>query len=234
MNRRSHRKGTFRSARNIVFFIALFALINIIFTMVFTSIKMGGNEMLPTYQKKDSLISSQLVYRLTAARNIQRGSVVVFTPPVVTKPSFGLRISDWFVRFLTLQRKSIISSSDRGDYTIHSIIVGRVIGLPGESIRVRQNIAYIQQAGKTIYNSEFELVEKDYQILNDYQESDNQDDVLSPFYEEIELKADEYFILNDNRLLSNDSRYWGVVTHDKIKSLVLLRYFPWRLSGKDA
>jgi len=53
-----------------------------------------------------------------------------------------------------------------------------------------------------------------------------------PFFEgnnvfvDIVLGADEYFLLGDNALISNDSRHFGAVSRRQISATIVMRYFP--------
>ena len=89
-------------------------------------------------------------------------------------------------------------------------IVKRVIGLPNESIRIKNNRIYIN----------------DKEIENSYAYGETSD------YDEITLGEDEYFVLGDNRLISKDSRIIGPVKRSKIKGKTIFRIFPFTKIGK--
>ena len=45
------------------------------------------------------------------------------------------------------------------------------------------------------------------------------------------LSDDEYFILGDNRLISKDSRYFGLIKESEIKGKIVFRLFPFTKIG---
>ena len=85
-----------------------------------------------------------------------------------------------------------------------SLLVKRVIGLPGETVEYRDNKLYI--------NGEY--VEEDFLT----------DTVTADF--SVVLGEDEYYCLGDNRRVSRDSRYYGPFTMEDIKSTNLFIYYP--------
>jgi len=88
--------------------------------------------------------------------------------------------------------------------------IKRVIGLPGETVNVTNGKVEIIKNGKTIVLDEKYLPGD----LKTYQDT------------EITLKADQYFVLGDNRQYSYDSRFWGAVPDSDIIGKAALRIFP--------
>lgn len=93
--------------------------------------------------------------------------------------------------------------------------IKRVIGLPGETIQI---------IGETIY-IDGEVLEEDY----------GKDPITySGIAEEpLTLGEDEYFLIGDNRTVSEDSRYEniGPVTKDKIAGKAIVRIYPFSKFG---
>lgn len=108
-----------------------------------------------------------------------------------------------------------LSQIDRFDIVVlneekdNEIIIKRIIGLPGDTISIKDDKIYV--------NGE--------EIDNSYAYGETSD------YGEITLKNNEYFILGDNRLVSKDSRYFGPVTEDEILGKVIFRLFPFNKIG---
>lgn len=90
--------------------------------------------------------------------------------------------------------------------------IKRIIGLPGEEVRVRGGQV-------NIINSEHPqgFVLNEPYLTPGADTSGNVDAVLGP---------DEYFVLGDNRSYSFDSRSWGELKRSDIVGLVRLRLWP--------
>jgi len=89
--------------------------------------------------------------------------------------------------------------------------IKRIIGLPGETIEIKDGQVIVLKDGKIQ-----EIDESFY--LPDYQAT--QGDISE------KLGEGDYFVLGDNRPFSSDSRYWGVLPKNYIIGKVLLRAWP--------
>ena len=89
------------------------------------------------------------------------------------------------------------------------IIIKRVIGMPGDTVLIKDNKIYIND-----------------KVIDDFHAYGETSD-----YSKITLGSDEYFILGDNRLVSKDSRYFGPVKEKDIKGKVVFRLFPFSKFG---
>lgn len=114
---------------------------------------------------------------------------------------------------------SKISDIDRFDMVVFDApdadkqYIKRVIGLPGDSIEVKNDVLYIN--GK-IYE-EFYLNEKKKENLLDKFTNDFQ-------YKEV--PENSLFVMGDNRLKSHDSRDFGVISYDSVVGEVKFQFYP--------
>jgi len=98
-----------------------------------------------------------------------------------------------------------LSDLNRGDIIYfeisNALLVKRLIGLPGETIEVRDGKIYID--GEILVEN-YEISVPEYVVLP------------------ITLGEDEYFVLGDNRNNSKDSHDYGPIKGDQIKGRVFL------------
>lgn len=112
-------------------------------------------------------------------------------------------------RFKVPQRGEVIVFKSPQDSAQR--FIKRIIGLPGETVEVKN--------GKVIIHTKGDL-----QVLD---ESNYLSDLLTGGDMQITLAEDEYFVLGDNRPFSFDSRRFGVLPEENIIGRVILRAWPF-------
>lgn len=93
-------------------------------------------------------------------------------------------------------------------------IIKRIIGLPGESIKIIDGIIYI--------NGE--------ELEDPYASSKTSDFSLAQF-ELDKIPEDSYFVLGDNRMVSKDSRLLGPINKKDIQGKAMFRIWPLNKIG---
>jgi len=95
--------------------------------------------------------------------------------------------------------------------------IKRIIGLPGETIEVKDAkvVVFNQEGGRILGESEY--LSPAIQTPGDIQ---------------ISLAENEYFVLGDNRYASSDSRRWGALPREDIVGRVVLRAWPFTALAK--
>lgn len=114
-------------------------------------------------------------------------------------------INKFSYRFGSVRRGDVVvftAPSDPGKTCIK-----RVVGLPGETIRISGGSVYIDG----------ERLEEPYVVPATRSEGD---------IDGFTIPGGNYFVLGDHRDFSNDSRNWGPIPGDLILGRAVLRYWP--------
>jgi len=120
-----------------------------------------------------------------------------------------LIIDEITYRFKAPQRGEVIVFKSPQDPSQR--FIKRIIGLPGETIEIKDGKVIIYTKGEP-------------QVLD---ESNYLSDLLTGGNIQITLAEDEYFVLGDNRSFSFDSRRFGVLSEENIIGRVILRAWPF-------
>jgi signal peptidase I len=138
-----------------------------------------SESMLPTLEINDRLIIEKVSYHFASP---QRGDIIVFTPPneaIICSPNQPLPIKDAYIK--------------------------RVIGLPGETVEIKEGKVFVD----------------DKPLTEDYIK-DTPNYPLPP----VTVPNDSYLVLGDNRNQSCDSHVWGFVPKENIIGKAVVRFWP--------
>ena len=116
-----------------------------------------------------------------------------------------LLIDELTYRFRSPERGEVVVFRYAGDEK--SYFIKRIIGLPGEKLTISDDQIIV--GSTTLAESYLPQTTRTFSEKT------------------VNLGADEYYVLGDNRGNSFDSRSWGPLKADHIKGLVRLRIFPF-------
>jgi signal peptidase I len=119
-------------------------------------------------------------------------------------------INKFIYRFRPIQRGDIVVF--RFPLDPSKSYIKRVVGLPGETVSIRDGHAYI-----------------DGRVLNEPYVPPSFFDHQN--YQPVKLSNDDFYVLGDHRDASNDSREWGPVTRDLIYGKAVFVYWPFNQFG---
>jgi len=206
---------------------------------LFTPYTVASASMKPEFSEHDRVIASALMYgsripfsdaRLPAVSPIQRGDAIVCYASYYHEDPLLIRIFDPVVRFFTAQQLSLSPSRDKT--TEKGLILKRVIGLPGDSVMLKDFTAYVKPKGTDHFLTEFEVSASVYNISKkELPKGWKESFPFSGNAEPVTLGADEYYVLGDNRFESGDSRFFGPIDSSAIMGKVIFRYWPIQRFG---
>ena len=124
------------------------------------------------------------------------------------KTGHYLIVDELSYRFKTPERGSVIVFKYPKDPSKQ--FIKRIIGLPGETVVIKDGAVTIVNAE----NTDGFILDEPYVKL------------AKPDTATYTLSEEEYFVMGDNRLRSSDSRIWGPVPKDHIVGRPILRVMP--------
>ncbi|MEP7162756.1 MAG: signal peptidase I [Candidatus Moraniibacteriota bacterium] len=150
-----------------------------------------GSSMEPNFEDGQYLVISELGYKYTA----------------IPLPSSAIDIKPW----KELERQEPVVF--RYPKNPEQFYIKRIIGLPGESIEIKNSKVIITNK---IHPDGYALNESDYLDPS----------VKTTDMPRVKLTDDEYLVLGDNRPFSYDSRFFGPIKREAVIGRVLLRAWP--------
>jgi signal peptidase I len=151
-----------------------------------------SESMLPTIQVNDRVMVNKLAYKWGEP---QRGDVVVFRDP--REEEVEETIPEAVIRSVL----EAVGIRTRG----HEDLIKRVVGLPGETVEVKDNRVVINGTP----------LDEPYLV-----------DVFMPDEPAITISADQVFVMGDNRNASFDSRRFGPIPLDDLVGEAFVTIWP--------
>ena len=234
------RKRRTGLVRNLVKTLLIALLLFLVVTRFLVStFRVESVSMEPTLVPADRVVVSLLAYgprvplgpgRFPGLGRPQRGDLVVVQPPFLEGFSLSSRLLEPLVGFFTLQKATLhrqLSGS-----RVNAYMVKRVVGLPGDTVRLKDYVLSVKPKDGTDFVPEMNLAPRPYRTLQTPPGGDWPASVaLSGLDADLSLGDGQYFVLGDDRPLSSDSRSWGPLDMSRIIGKVILRYWPPRGFG---
>ena len=128
-----------------------------------------------------------------------------------------------------------ITTIERGDVIVFKFpveperdFIKRVIGLPGETVEVRERKVYIdgQPIDEPYAHYLLPASSSDYHEVTSFDVRER--------YGPVTVPANQYFMMGDNRDNSQDSRYWGFLPRDLVKGKALVIYWSYESEREES
>ena len=173
--------------------------------------KAGSDSMSPWCSSRDTLVTLR-----TWCTHLERGDVVLSTPSFYHTAPLWLRALDSTVQVCTfrLVRLAEFFGYDTG-YTVK-----RIVGLPGDTVKIVGSQAYILPPGTEMYMSETDLGLVDRITPAEIE--------MLKRVPPVKVEKGCYYLLSDNRNFLSDSRTMGTVEKKRIHAKVIYCFKGFR------
>lgn len=200
-------------------------------TFITQAVKVPTGSMQNTITIGDHLLVNKFIYGagwkfpLLPQREIKRGDIMVFKYP-------GFR------------HKAYRGDSDPNNIPYKTNYVKRVIGIPGDRVRIEGHTVFVNDqpvpehaiiAEDVGPNSPVKIVDdpprKSGELYDVYYTGERGTDEMD--FTNVTVPPDSYFVMGDNRNNSLDSRFWGFVPRDLVIGRAMFVYWSYDESGSE-
>ncbi|MCL2792375.1 MAG: signal peptidase I [Spirochaetaceae bacterium] len=233
---KSNRRKKSTILKIVKFFLIAIILYELITGLFITTVNVNSNSMSPLLHKDNRMLIFKPAYRQHILNNRftlpgigrpNRGDIVIYHKNFARDYPWYLKPVNSVINFFTLQKRELGTRHGYGS----RVNISRIVGIPGDTIIIRNNVAHIMPGGRNNFVTEFELTQNKYDInISSFPANwDRENNPFSLGGDEIKIGDGYYFIMGDNRELYFDSRSSGLVPVQSIKGRVILRYWPLRM-----
>lgn len=216
------------AAETLLIVVAALVLAFLIQAFLVKPYKIPSESMVPVLEKGQRVLVNRVTGRFGSP---QRGDVLVFHPPPgADNLVCGVEIGQKYGPAPGKTYRGMSDPTSGGsvgsvpampcpqptDGAQSQAYIKRVIGLPGDRLKIIMGHAYIN--GK-------ELVEP-YINKQDSCDDPNTFTATCTFAQEITIQPGHYFMMGDNRNRSDDSRFWGPIPKQNIVGEAFATYWP--------
>ncbi len=200
-------------------------LASVVMYLFIQAFKIPSGSMENTFLIGDHLFVNKFIYgfrvpytrkKFLALRHVKRGDIIVFQFPSTDPREFQCGGSQYGKDFIK-----------------------RVIGMPGDTVEVRDGRLYVNgaKAGDepyARYADAYRYPKATEQVSRENYQKYWQDRMLGKMFSEyvrdnfgpVTVPQGQYLVMGDNRDRSCDSRYWGAVPDYLVKGKAWFRYWP--------
>lgn len=189
-------------------FIIALALALILRTFFIQAYKIPSGSMEPTLLVGDHIIVNKLIYGLRLP-----DSIFGFTP-LENQIPWG----HYLFKLEPVHRGDVVVFVFPPDPT--KDFIKRVIGVPGDTIEVKDGKLYRNGTLAPDPHAHFELTP-------DQRQPNSPRDFFGP----LKVPEGHYLMMGDNRDRSYDGRFWGLVDRDEVEGRAMFIYWSWDSDG---
>ena len=185
-----------RVGREVIEAVLLAVVVFMLLQTTVRNFKVDGSSMDPTLENGQYLLVNRLVYLCIEMDRFS--SIVPFWQAEEDSVRYAIHPPERG-EVIVFEFPDSIPSNPKRDF------VKRVIGLPGETIEVKDGVPFVDGV----------VLEEPYLTTKDHSNG-----------RKVELGAGEYYVMGDNRAHSNDSRRWEAVPEENLRGKVWMIYWP--------